>query len=52
MTEQTTLFIIFWIVAYVLIIVVSLLILWAIVRGAVLSALRKHHSETQGRPTA
>jgi hypothetical protein len=27
-------------------------ILWAIIRGAVLSALRKHHDETRGAATA
>lgn len=27
---------------------VSLLITWAIIRSAVLSALRKHHAETSG----
>jgi hypothetical protein len=31
-----------------LVLVICLVILWAIIRGAVLSALRKHREETQG----
>jgi hypothetical protein len=33
--------------AWLLGVVLFLLIAWAIIRGAVLSALRKHHQETQ-----
>lgn len=41
------LFLVIYIVAFLLTVVVVLLIAWAIIRGAVLSALRKHHAEVQ-----
>ena len=36
---------ILWIVVWLFVTIVSLWILWAIIRGAVLSALRKHADE-------
>ncbi|MFF1635203.1 hypothetical protein [Leifsonia sp. NPDC058248] len=50
--ETPILLLVFSITVSVLIVVVSLLILWAIIRGAVLSALRKHHDETHGSAAA
>jgi len=45
--DTPVLLLVFTIALWLLVVVVSLLILWAIIRGAVLSALRKHHDETQ-----
>ncbi|TDP95612.1 hypothetical protein EDF62_0303 [Leucobacter luti] len=43
--NQDQLFLVFNIVVWLLGTIVSLWILWAIIRGAVLSALRKHSQE-------
>lgn len=42
---DTTLALILWVVIWLLSIIITLWILWAIIRGAVLSALRKHSEE-------
>jgi hypothetical protein len=49
--EIPVLFVVLSVTVSVLTVVVSLLILWAVIRGAVLSALRKHHDETHGAAT-
>ncbi|MCW2288761.1 hypothetical protein [Leucobacter luti] len=43
--NQDQLFLVFNIVVWLLGTIISLWILWAIIRGAVLSALRKHSQE-------
>ena len=46
--ETPVLMVVFAIALWLVMVGVTLLVLWAIIRGAVLSALRKHHSETRG----
>ena len=45
--DTPTLVIIMYVSAFVLGFIIWVLIWWAIIRGAVLSALRKHHEETK-----
>ncbi|MGO4299751.1 hypothetical protein [Leifsonia sp. RAF41] len=45
--ETPTLILVMYISAWLLFTLIGLLILWAIIRGAVLSALRKHERETR-----
>ncbi|MBL3699656.1 hypothetical protein [Leucobacter luti] len=45
LVPDTTLVLVLWIVLWLLGVIVTLWILWAIIRGAVLSALRKHSAE-------
>jgi hypothetical protein len=50
MIDQTSvLMLVLSVVVWLLAVGVSLLILWAVIRGAVLSALRKHASDTRDR---
>lgn len=50
MIDQTSvLMLVLSVAVWLLGVAVSLLILWAIIRGAVLSALRKYASETRDR---
>jgi len=46
---DTTLMWVFSIAIWLFVTIVSLWILWAIIRGAVLSALRKHSAELEER---
>ncbi|MCW4459882.1 hypothetical protein [Microbacterium sp. MPKO10] len=47
MTDQATLALIATVCAYLLGFILWVIIMWAIIRGGVLSALRKHHREVR-----
>jgi hypothetical protein len=47
-SQDTVLLVIGTIAASLLVLLIWLLIWWAIIRSAVLSALRKHHSDIHG----
>ena len=47
MVENASLFFVMYIAAWLLGVIITLWILWAIIRGAVLSALRAHGRETR-----
>lgn len=50
--ETPILMLVLSITVWLLVVIITLLILWAIIRGAVLSALRKHHREVRAEAGA